>query len=47
MNTHVVVLRRGRFESIFAIGTKEHCEQRAGALNEQYQTDEYRVEEYR
>jgi len=41
---YVVKLARGGWSTILFIGSLENAEAKAADLNEQYQTDEYRVE---
>lgn len=45
--THVTKRHHSGGTSVVLYGSKEQCQARADALNEQYQTDEYRVEPYR
>lgn len=44
--THVVKLYRTGYSTVKHFGFREDCEQEAQRLNDQYQTDEYVVEDY-
>ncbi len=44
--THVTKRHHSGGSSIVRFGNEEQCRKKADALNEQYQTDEYRVEPY-
>jgi len=44
---HVVKLARGGWSTILFVGSLEDAEAKAASLNEQYQTDEYKVEPWK
>lgn len=44
---YCVVLARGEWKAVLFTGTFEQVKERARELNKEYQTDEYKVEEWR
>lgn len=45
--THMVVKLYGAYSTIVYVGLRDECREHALAKNQEYQTDAYRVKEYR